>query len=70
MAFVPNDPEQWLTRERTAEALTTAGFPTSPKTLATKASRPTPSAGPPCRKFGNRPLYRWVGVKLMARRLS
>ena len=45
-----------LTRERNADALTEAGFPTSPKTLATKASR---GGGPPFRKFGQRALYRW-----------
>jgi hypothetical protein len=59
MAFLPDNPEQWLTRGLLAAALTEAGFPISPKTLATKASRPTPSAGPPYRRFGTRPLYRW-----------
>ena len=44
-----------LTRDQLANALTEAGFPTSSKTLATKASR----GGPPFRKYGPRPLYRW-----------
>ena len=52
----PNDPETLLTREAVAEALTEAGYPTSPKTLATKASR---GGGPPFRKWSNRPLYAW-----------
>lgn len=57
MMCIPNDPETLLTREATAEALTTAGFPTSPATLATKASR---GHGPRFRKFGPRVLYRWA----------
>jgi hypothetical protein len=54
MALPEND--ALLTRERVARALTEAGFPTSPKTLATKATR---GGGPPYRKYSNRPLYRW-----------
>jgi hypothetical protein len=53
---LPSNLDALLTRERVADALTEAGFPTSPKTLATKASR---GGGPPYRKFGHRPLYRW-----------
>lgn len=45
-----------LTRDQTAAALNEAGFPVKPKTLATKASR---GGGPPFRRFGSRPLYRW-----------
>jgi hypothetical protein len=45
-----------LTRDQVAEALTDAGFPIRPKTLATKATR---GGGPPFRCFGTRPLYRW-----------
>jgi hypothetical protein len=45
-----------LTREQTAAALTSAGFPVSAKTLATKATR---GGGPAFRKFGSRPLYDW-----------
>ena len=56
MAPIPDNLETLLTREATAEALTAAGFPTSPATLATKASR---GGGPPFRRFGARPLYRW-----------
>lgn len=48
--------EALLTRSATAENLEKAGFPGSPKTLATKASR---GGGPPYRLFGPRPLYRW-----------
>jgi hypothetical protein len=54
--FIPNTPDSLLTRERTAQALTEAGFPVRAKTLATKASR---GGGPPYRKFGLRVLYRW-----------
>jgi hypothetical protein len=45
-----------LTRDQVAEALTDAGFPVRPKTLATKATR---GGGPPFRCFGTKPLYRW-----------
>jgi hypothetical protein len=54
--MIPEDPDALLSREATAKALDEAGFPTKPTTLATKASR---GGGPPFRKFGNRPLYRW-----------
>lgn len=53
---IPTDPDALLTREATAEALTAAGFPTSPKTLATKASR---GGGPIFRRWSSKPLYRW-----------
>jgi hypothetical protein len=56
MALVPNDPNIRLTRVAAAEALTTAGFPVSSATLATKATR---GGGPPFRRFGRVPLYRW-----------
>jgi hypothetical protein len=52
----PDDPETLLTRQAVAEALTAAGYPTSPKTLATKASR---GGGPAFQKWSNRPLYAW-----------
>ena len=45
-----------LTRTRIAEALTSAGYPTSPATLATKVTR---GGGPPYRMYGPRALYRW-----------
>jgi hypothetical protein len=53
---IPDNLDTLLTREAAAAALTAAGFPTSPATLATKASR---GGGPAFRKFGPRPLYRW-----------
>jgi len=54
--FIPDTPDSLLTRDRTAAALTEAGFPIKAKTLATKATR---GGGPPYRKFGLRVLYRW-----------
>jgi hypothetical protein len=53
---IPDNPDALLTRDRTAEALTEAGYPIKAKTLATKATR---GGGPPFRKFGSRALYRW-----------
>lgn len=52
----PNDPEVLLTREQVANALTAAGYPVRPATLATKAVR---GGGPPYQLFGNKPVYRW-----------
>jgi hypothetical protein len=46
---IPDTPDALLTRGRTAEALTEAGFPIKAKTLATKASR---GGGPRYSKFG------------------
>jgi hypothetical protein len=54
--LIPDDLDTLLTRVDCAEALTAAGFPTSPKTLATKASR---GGGPPFRRWGWKPLYPW-----------
>ena len=59
MPTIPDHPDALLTRNDTAAALTAAGFPISPATLATKASR---GGGPAFRKFGPRPLYRWADV--------
>lgn len=56
MTTIPTDPEIRLTRRAAAEALTAAGFPVSPETLATKATR---GGGPPFQRFGRVPLYRW-----------
>jgi hypothetical protein len=56
MATIPTDPDTRLTRRTAAEALTAAGFPVSPETLATKATR---GGGPPFQRFGRVPLYRW-----------
>jgi hypothetical protein len=53
---VPDSADTLLTRDKVAEALTDAGFPVRPKTLATKATR---GGGPPFRCFGAKPLYRW-----------
>jgi hypothetical protein len=53
---VPENADALLTRDQTAKALAECGFPTSPKTLATKASR---GGGPPYRLYGRVPLYRW-----------
>jgi hypothetical protein len=53
--FPPNR-DALLTREQLAAALTAAGFPIRPKTIATMASR---GGGPPFRKWSNRALYRW-----------
>jgi hypothetical protein len=53
---IPADPETLLRRTACAEALSARGYPTSDKTLATKASR---GGGPPYRSFGRIPLYRW-----------
>jgi hypothetical protein len=54
--MIPNSPDALLTRDATANALTESGFPTASPTLATKATR---GGGPPFRRFGRRPLYRW-----------
>ena len=56
MQSIPENPETLLTREATAAALTAAGFPIKPKTLATRVSR---GGGPVFRTFGARVLYRW-----------
>jgi hypothetical protein len=55
--LIPYNPEALLTRNATAAALTAAGFPVKPATLATKATR---GGGPAYRLFGSRPLYRWA----------
>lgn len=53
---IPETSDALLTRSRTAEALTEAGFPVKAKTLATKATR---GGGPRYCRFGPRVLYRW-----------
>jgi hypothetical protein len=45
-----------LTRGQCAEALTRAGYPTTPATLATKASR---GGGPDYDVFGRTAIYVW-----------
>jgi hypothetical protein len=53
---IPQDPDALLTRRQNADALTEAGYPTKSGTLATKATR---GGGPPFRRWGRKPLYRW-----------
>lgn len=57
MTLIPQSPDALLTRDALAKALTDAGFPVKAPTLATKATR---GGGPPFRRFGARPLYRWA----------
>jgi hypothetical protein len=49
-------PDALLTRRAAAAALTAAGYPVARATLATRAVR---GGGPPFRRFGRVPLYRW-----------
>jgi hypothetical protein len=56
MSIIPENPDALLSRAQTAAALTEAGFPVSPATLSTKATR---GGSPPYRLFGRKPLYRW-----------
>jgi hypothetical protein len=53
------DPDTLLTRRAGAAALTETGFPTSPATLATLASR---GGGPIYRHYGARVVYRWADL--------
>jgi hypothetical protein len=53
---VPEDENALMRRSATADGLTAAGFPIKTATLATLAVR---GGGPPFRKFGRIPLYRW-----------
>jgi hypothetical protein len=50
------DKEALFRRADAAVALTSAGYPISPSTLATMASR---GGGPVFRRFGPKVLYRW-----------
>lgn len=50
------DPDTLLTRQQVAVRLNERGFPIKATSLDTMASR---GGGPPFRKFGSRPLYRW-----------
>lgn len=52
--FIPDS--ALLRRQRCADGLTQAGYPISPKTLASMVSR---GGGPPYHKFGRTVLYRW-----------
>jgi hypothetical protein len=67
MVDIPNHPDARLTRERTAEALTAAGFRISARTLATKASR---GGGPPYALFCGRAVYKWADVLAWAESLT
>jgi hypothetical protein len=67
MADIPSNPDALLTRERTAQALTTAGYPVATKTLSTKATR---GGGPPYSLFSGRALYRWGDALDWARSLT
>jgi hypothetical protein len=49
-------PDTLLRRRALADALTTAGFPITESTLATRVTR---GGGPVYRLFGRVPLYRW-----------
>ena len=51
------NPNTLLRRKEVAQALTDAGFRVAGPTLATYATR---DGGPPYRKFGRVPLYRWA----------
>jgi hypothetical protein len=65
---IPTSPDQLLTRNELAAALTEQGFPTSPATLATRATR---GGGPVFQKYGPRVLYRWgSGLDWAKSRLS
>jgi hypothetical protein len=52
---LPDTLDRLLTRRDAAEALTNAGYPTSPATLATLATR---GGGPLFRRYGTRVVYR------------
>jgi hypothetical protein len=65
---IPIDLDTLLTRAAAAQTLTEAGYPVARATLATLASR---GGGPPYRRFGRIPLYRWADLLYWARgRLS
>jgi hypothetical protein len=53
---IPDSPDALLTRAHTGAALRESGFPVADSSLATKATR---GGGPPFKKFGPIPLYRW-----------
>ena len=68
VSYIPDNLEALLTRDQTAAALTENGFPTTSKTLATKASR---GGGPPFYRYGPRVLYRWgIALRWAEKRLS
>jgi hypothetical protein len=66
MLVIPQDRNTLLTRDATAAALTESGYPTSPKTLATKASR---GGGPSFRHFG--PVFFSAGaMRLIGQKIA
>jgi len=64
--MIPDSPDVLLPRTQAAQALMALGYPVSPATLATKATR---GGGPPYRRFGRKPLYRWGDVLAWAESL-
>ena len=62
-AGVPTDPHAKLPRKRIAAALTAAGYPTSPATLGSFATR---GGGPPFYRWGMYALYEWGSSLLWA----
>jgi hypothetical protein len=67
MSQIPDNADALLKREAAAAALTAAGYPVSPRTLATKATR---GGGPPYSLFSGRALYRWGDALDWARSLT
>ncbi len=59
MTKVPSDPKTKLGRKEVSNALAELGFPISPATLATMATR---GGGPPYRRWGSRVQYVWAEV--------
>jgi hypothetical protein len=59
MATIPDTPDALLRRRDAAAVLTAAGYPVARATLATRAVR---GGGPPFRRFGRVPLYRWADL--------
>jgi hypothetical protein len=57
---IPANPETFLRRRQVAAALTEAGYPMSFATLETRAC--LGRDGPPFRKWGSIPLYKWGEV--------
>ena len=64
-ANLPDGLDTLLTRVRVASALSEAGYPVSPATLSTMATR---GGGPPFAKWGPRAVYRWGDALDWARR--
>jgi hypothetical protein len=61
-------PTSKLTRVQCAQALREHGYPISPATLATKATR---GGGPPYQLWGRKPIYTWgPSLEWAERRLS